>query len=380
MAESLSEELEATLAEASDAIDIMLDNDAEEQTEITEEAEYELEDVLSFTEDAEDDLAAEIADEVVNKALINDSDIADIENGRNSSEAEGIDADAAAADPEVKAITKELVESGTLSEEQVKSLLEGEDEYEVVKDECGECGCDCEDPEFVATNRFIPDRSAHDDRDVLFDDDDFDDDDEEIVVYDDQDDDDGVVIELRKDEVHDKMFGNNDYVDFDDALEESFNAVEAYDEAAKKSRKNKAKKRKLDDDDYDDDNDEALEEAFKVVEAYDEAAKKSRKNKAKKRKLDDDDYDFDDDDDEAFEEAGDIIPDSALNFKHIDDFDYEEDDGADFDDDVHEVNSLFGQKYNFGSYSDRKTSKTLSDKVGFDFLDNLDPNAKAMVR
>lgn len=342
MAESLSEELEATLAEASDAIDIMLDNDAEEQTEITEEAEYELEDVLSFTEDAEDDLAAEIADEVVNKALINDSDIADIENGRNSSEAEGIDADAAAADPEVKAITKELVESGTLSEEQVKSLLEGEDEYEVVKDECGECGCDCEDPEFVATNRFIPDRSAHDDRDVLFDDDDDldDDDEEEIVVYDDQDDDDGVVIELRKDEVHDKMFGNNDYVDFDDALDEAFDAVEAYDEAAKKSRKKKAK--------------------------------------AKKRKFDDDDYD--DDDDESFEEAGDLIPDSALNFKHTDDFDYEEDDGADFDDDVAEVNSLFGQKYNFGSYSDRKTSKTLPDKVGFDFLDNLDPNAKAMVR
>ena len=347
MAVSLSEELEIALDEASDAIDIILDNDAEEQTEITEEAEYDVEDVLSYTEDAEDDLAAEIADEVVNKALINDDDILDIERGGSKDADEGIDADAAEADPDVKVVAKELIENGILTHDQVRSLLEGEDEYDVVKKECGD---ECEDDDeceysshFVASNRFSPAGvDLDDDREVYYDDCDEDDDDNDIVDIDDdhdfEDDDDEVVIELEKDEVHDNMFGN-DY-----------------------------------ESDYEDEN---LDEAFEAVEAYDEAAKRKRAKKAaKKNKLSDDD--FEEEDDEGLDEAS-LISDKDLGAKFSDDYDYEEDDGADFDDDVYEANDIFGQKYNFGSYSNKKTTSTF-DKVGLDFGDNIDPNAKAMIR
>ena len=387
MAVSLSEELEIALDEASDAIDIILDNDAEEQTEITEEAEYDIEDVLSYTEDAEDDLAAEIADEVVNKALINDDDILDIERGGSKDADEGIDADAAEADPDVKVVAKELIENGILSHDQVRSLLEGEDEYDVVKKECGD---ECEDDDeceyssrFVASNRFSPAGvDLDDDREVYYDD--CDDDDDDIVDIDDdhdfEDDDDEVVIELEKDEVHDNMFGNDYESDYEDEnLDEAFEAVEAYDEAAKRKRAKKAaKKNKLSDDDFEDDDDEGLDEAFEAVEAYDEAAKRKRAKKAKKNKLSDDDFEDDDDDDEGLDESS-LISDKDLGAKFSDDYDYEEDDGADFDDDVYEANDIFGQKYNFGSYSNKKTTSTF-DKVGLDFGDNVDPNAKAMIR
>lgn len=149
--ERLDEEFEKVLENSSSAIDLMIDDKEEEESKTDLEASLIFDDPIDAMMEAEEnsekvdkDVKNAIDTDYATAMLITDKDIDDIANGKKLVDDPAEDEDPK-VDKEVKEYTKDVLESGLVSDSEADRLLSGESFEEVMYSESDEINSDSDE-------------------------------------------------------------------------------------------------------------------------------------------------------------------------------------------------------------------------------------------